>query len=567
MKYNNTGLHQARASDGSLIFGALNSNTTSPVPIGGGAQPPTSMPHVPAVTAVAHALDGFGRPLIASPAFEGFPADAFPQPGFHPTHNHHGPPTPHSFHGSQASVHADENGYPTYPPANGQTAYPGQPGGQAHRHMPTMSMDPQSGVHYSLSSGPMFSQLQAGTLQFLQSSAENAEFSDCTLELRLSTPVNQPGNRDAPLLVPCHRFILARSPILSEMLHSRSIPAGGRLVLELERDEIMRPDSFHFTLRTLYGWDLPEYPSGLLPSYHPQHSMKESFDITLGYLAAAKYLKLPYVYAKAMPHACHQLHWETIEKACQFALPSVVLAQPQSPRHKMGADKFNPSALVEAIIAFLVHEMPTDFVLDTNAGRCCFDRLPPSGSYEPRHAGPVVANGTSGPQIPESRGQPASHANMPRHPRVSGNPRLSSIQFGDLSLMNGGQNMANGQIQRQRQSSDIHSTLSRILVNLPFFMLKKILEHPGLALDPQSRVSLTSAVITEREARRFSVLNSGAPEFQVYVHRLETAPEPLVVQQIGDFYVNSLGFKEEVFPGEGPYLVQTWINGSGRTNS
>ncbi|KAB5551222.1 hypothetical protein GE09DRAFT_166567 [Coniochaeta sp. 2T2.1] len=42
----------------------------------------------PAATAVAPALDGFGRPLIASSAFHGLPPDAFPQSVFHPTHNY-----------------------------------------------------------------------------------------------------------------------------------------------------------------------------------------------------------------------------------------------------------------------------------------------------------------------------------------------------------------------------------------------------------------------------------------------------------------------------------------------
>jgi hypothetical protein len=103
-------------------------------------------------------------------------------------------------------------------------------------------------------------------------------------------------------------------------------------------------------------------------------------------------------------------------------------------------------------------------------------------------------------------------------------------------------------------------------------MLKQVLEHPGLAkpsgdLSPAARLKLISSVVAEREARRLAVLNKADPQLQVFVERLERAAEPLAVQQMGDFWVNSMGFKEEVFPGDVPYLAQTWIHGSGSVSS
>ena len=90
-------------------------------------------------------------------------------------------------------------------------------------------------------------------------------------------------------------------------------------------------------------------------------------------------------------------------------------------------------------------------------------------------------------------------------------------------------------------------------------MLKQILEHPGLGKTSASReanaawrLELISSVVAEREARRLASLSNGDPQLRVFVQTLEGAPEPLVVREMGDFLVNSMGFREEVFPGDVP---------------
>jgi len=510
-------------------------------------------------------VDPYGRPFLVSPGFEGFPPDGFPPPpAFHPPrhhqHHHHGPPTPHSFHGSQSSTHADDSGH------NGPAS---RSAGQSHRHMATMSLDTQSGLPFPLSGGSAptcaVSGMQAQTLQFLRGGYERADFSDCTLELNI-TNARQP--RDDRLVFPCHRFVISQSPTLNQMLRLRDIPAGGRLVLEVQ-DQYMRPDSFAFALRTLYGWDLGEGP---LPPFYPQQSIQDAFDVALGYASSAEYLHLPFIHAKGIHHACHQLHWDTIEKACQFAIPRTFFGQ--SARHGISpsSDVFAPFALVEAINVFLVNNIPADFVLDVNAGDCTFSRLPRSSvTSAPGPTGPVIAHGTSRsrPEMQHGRDGSVPHAYMPRGPRSAANPRLSSIRFGDLSVANG-QHVPNGQTDtaRPRSPSHVDATLSRILLNLPFPMLKQVLEHPGLGKPSASReanaawrLELISSIVAEREARRLASLSSGDTQLRVFVETLEGAPEPLVVREMGDFLVNSMGFREEVFPGDVPYLVQTWIHG------
>jgi hypothetical protein len=344
-------------------------------------------------------------------------------------------------------------------------------------------------------------------------------------------------------------------------------------VLDLQ-DDYVRSDAFHLTLRTLYGWDLGDGP---LHPYHPQQSVKDGFELALGYAASAQHLKLPFVYAKAIHHACHQLHWDTIERACQFALPSAVFGQSARHGNPSSPDALVPSHLIDAIMVFLVHNITEDFVLDPNAGDCGFSRLPrASAPVASSQAMPAKAHGTAGfrDERPQSRHASTSQTHMPRASRLSVNPRLSSIQFGDLSLANGSDKSSGGQVDAVKPPSPSHvdTILSRILLNLPFPMLKQVLEHPNLAkpsadLSLPSRQKLISSIVAEREARRVSTLNKGDAQLRVFMENLENAVEPLVVQHMGDFMVNSMGFKEEVFPGDVPYLVQTWIHGSGSVSA
>jgi hypothetical protein len=154
---------------------------------------------------------------------------------------------------------------------------------------------------------------------------------------------------------------------------------------------------------------------------------------------------------------------------------------------------------------------------------------------------------------------------------LSTNPRLSFIQFGDLAVANGNDNDITA-AARSCSPSHVDTVLSRILLNLPFPMLKQVLEHPTLLrqpgdLDHASRLKLISSIVAEREARRLAVLSNGDEQLRVYVKKLEGASQPLAVQEVGDFLVNNMGFKEEVFPGDAPYLVQTWINSHGSASA
>ncbi|KAK3360834.1 hypothetical protein B0T24DRAFT_685257 [Lasiosphaeria ovina] len=128
------------------------------------------------------------------------------------------------------------------------------------------------------------------------------------------------------------------------------------------------------------------------------------------------------------------------------------------------------------------------------------------------------------------------------------NPRLSSqIKFGDISPPN-----RNGHVPHDaavgpeavkkgnRMPSPNDTILSRILLNLPFDLLKRVLEHPQLA-KPSGELSIPARASC------------------VFQDTLDKAADPLAVEHVGDFLVNNMGYKEQVFLRDLPYLVHRWL--------
>ncbi|KAH6842638.1 hypothetical protein B0I37DRAFT_200813 [Chaetomium sp. MPI-CAGE-AT-0009] len=535
---NRPGFHQphlSNLSNGSLVFnGFHDSNASSPAPRSGGgfAPPPGLLPYPPPV-------DGYGRPLLASPAVDGFPPNLI---------NHPGPPTPHSFHGSQSSVQAEEHVFNHYPAGNGTAAHPPASAGQGTMPPPGM-VPPMNGTgHPTPGSVPAYQALrdQDEALSFLRHGISDNTFNDCVLEVRFpDSPEFQdhPGYRQLHRVLRTHghRFIFSRSPMLAGVMKSQGTAPGGVILLETN-DEYMRSDIFWYSLRSLYGWSLAD---GHLPTELRLRDIGDDLKTALGYISTARYLQLPWVHSVAVHRASSLLFWNTIELAVKFV--SQIMAV--SPRN----DGFNISALLEQVLSFIIHNFPANFALDINAGDYGFPRFPPSSPPTRNPNAPTIANGTSGGL--HSRQSSMTQAQMPRNPRVSSNLRLSQIKFGDISPSKNGCS--------SRAPTPNETLLSRILLNLPFEPLKQILEHPHLAklsgeLTPASRQSMITDIIVERELRRQRALEKADPQLRVYQERVENATGPLVVGHVDDFWVNNMGFKEEVFPGDLPYLVHTW---------
>lgn len=534
---NRPAFHQPHPSNGSFIYAGFDdSNASSPAPrVGGGFRPPPPGLHPYPQPAV----DGYGRPLLVSPAVDNFSPSLV---------NHHGPPTPHSFHGSQSSAPAEEGAFTPYAALNGHAGRPAAPGGQTL--MPPTGMNPSmnGNVHPAPSSVSTYQSLrdQDEALSFLRHGISDTTFNDCMLEVRFPDSPEFQDHRGYRQLhhvlrTHGHRFVFSRSPMLAGAMKAQGTMPGGVIFLEAN-DEYMRSDVFWYSLRTLYGWSLAD---GILPTELPLRDVRDDLKSTLSYVATARFLQLPWVHSVAVHRASRLIFWNTLEVAVKFI--SQVTAM--SPRN----DGFGVAELLEQVLSFIVHNFPADFILDTNATDYGFPRLPPTSPSPRNPNAPTIANGTSGGL--HSRQSSKSQAQMPRNPRVSSNLRLSQIKFGDISPSKSG--------QTQRALTPNDTLLSRILLNLPFELLKQILEHPHLAklsgeLNPTARQSMITDIIGERESRRLRALEKADPQLRVYQERVENATGPLVVGHMDDFWTNNMGFKEEVFPGDLPYLVHTW---------
>ncbi|KAK3303136.1 uncharacterized protein B0T15DRAFT_264814 [Chaetomium strumarium] len=533
--------HQPHPSSGSLMFsGFYDSNASSPAPRsgGGGFPPPGLFPYPPAP------VDGYGRPLLVSPAVEVI--------------GHHGPPTPHSFHGSQSSAQAEDAAFNHHAGLNGHAEYIAEQAGQGPIRAPGMNPPMNGTVHPTAGPVPGYQSLldQDEALSFLRHGITDSTFNDCVLEVRFpDTPDfhDHPGYRQLHrvLRTPGHRFIFSRSPTLAGIMKAQGTTPGGVISLEIN-DGYMRSDVFWYSIRTLYGWSLAD---GILPTELRLRDVRDDFKTALSYVATARYLQLPWVHSVAVHRASRLLLWNTIEEAVRFISKVVVM----SPRN----DGFGVPELVDQVLAFLVHNFPADFVLDTSAANFGFPRLPPSNPTPSKSNAPTAAYGTS--RGVHSRQPSKAQAQMPGNPRVSSNLRLSQIKFGDISPAESGHAVpdASDKPPARRAPTANDTILSRILLNLPFELLKQILEHPHLAklggdLSPSFRLSIITDIVAERESRRLRALEKAEPQLRAYQERVENAAAPVVVGNMDDYWVNNMGFKEEVFPGDLPYLVHTW---------
>ncbi|KAK3349619.1 hypothetical protein B0T25DRAFT_246874 [Lasiosphaeria hispida] len=545
--------HQAHPSNGSLVFGGFqDSNASSPAPHSGGGYAAPNMMYPP-----VGGMDGYGRPILVTPALDGFP------PGLM-NMNNHSPPTPHSFHGSQSSLQIDEHGFSQYPSVNGHghNGYSAEPVVQPPLHMPGGNAQLNGSIHPPASAS-VFQNLrglpeQDDSIAFLNSGVEDNTFNDCIIEMHFP---DSPHYQDHPdynhlrqiVTMPGHRFILSRSRTLAGIMKAQHTAPGGRLVLNLH-GEYLRSDVFCCTLRTLYGWSVGD---GIPPTELRLRDVRDDFNLALSYIATAQYLQLGWVHSASVQRASRMLFWETIELAVNFVLPNIVLSS-----HSRHAE-FSLMGLLGPILHFIVKNFPKDFVLDVNAGGYGFTRLPIVAP--PQNQNPAtIAHGTTGGQ--HSRQTSKSQSHILRNTRVSTNPRLSSIKFGDLSPpeRNGYGGAAPPETTQSRRAPSPHEALlSRILLNLPYELLKQVLEDPNLAgisgeLNPFARQTIIGEIIAEREARRLRTLDKANAQLQFLQEALEKAAAPLVVEQMGDFLVNNMGFKEEMCLGDVPFLVHTW---------
>ena len=524
-------MHHAHPSTGSVMFGGYEeSNNSSPVPPASlGNIPPYSYPltsqagrHGPQLSNGSHAqhmssgYSPMGAPIghlqrqdnlmNQSPSGDTFARRQMisfgPTDGYSPSATPSGfenqrlavydPATSHSFHGSQSSApNEQENGpafygqYPTAVISNGSNGHI-----EEVRLLQQPRLKPRSGSHVltPVNTGANFSGHPMGPpatvdhldglVNYVQAQFADSELADYTLELRYS------DDRAEPVRIPGHGLIFGRSPTLKSLMKTQGqvnngdVLTGKSLLIESD-DRFLRSDGFWMALQRLYGGPLLDIgtpamqhlPRTSQQSYPMPGTAADRCDLGLGYAAAGHILQIPPVINRGAEIAGHFVNWDTIEKALDFALDGGVDTQwtyGAQPEQARPVSTYGPAVniIIYGALNFVVSAFPPNFELDTSVGD------------------PVT-----------NRRLPVTLEDRPS------NSRLSFIKFGDHP---------SEETVKLESRASVTTILSKLLLNLPFHLLKYILESPRLGnvegwASTNLRLKVMHSVIEEREKRRIKV--------------------------------------------------------------
>lgn len=524
--------HQHTLSNGSLVFGGFNgSNASSPAPHSGGAfPPPVPMAHEPLP---GNGAGAFVRPMVtAAPAVD----------GYGPVPVSHGPLTPRSIHGSQSSRNGEE--FLGRPPVNGlnglEFGRPGPPPGAARAPFPPNTQPPFSPPGFDVDES-------MGFVNYIGQMFARPDFADCDVVLVIpehltSTNSQYPGKPNGPLRLPAHALVLAHHPMLGSLMQEQAHHSDGPREVRIASDDpFLRADSLWRAIKYVYGYRYVPLPRDV-----EKESDMEKFHFALGCVAAGALLDLLPISISGVREASKLVSWDTVEKGLDFALTDALVnvdhvGEGQHPLLQFRY-KYGPSVgeLVDKIMMFLIMRFPSHFTLDTTVQDSRYVRLPRLAAELPS------PQGQSKPEV--GHHNPAGH-NASRMSSIN-------IRFGDMDLGD-----ANG--RHSTKLSDGHNAaLSRILLNLPFEMLKSLLESNGLGGVPgwqtiQDRQRVMSDVVAEREARRLHFvgeLMAGRYPGPVPSEGLRSK-EPQLLK--GPW--NSVCWKEECLPtADVPMMLRKW---------
>jgi hypothetical protein len=564
--------HNAHPSVGSLVFGGYSdSNNSSPAPPSAGGAQHFAQPHHDSGRAQVytngnnvHTLSNGCSPIGPSGPGGYYPrqdtymapnpsAETYsrrqmayfgPSDGYSPSGTPSGienqrfppydPSTPRSFHGSQSSApnEQDGNGVPPYTQyataviSNGSNGHvedvhlyhqarpKGRTGsqsvalGQGNHAPPVMVQPPMP---------PAMDNLD-GLIGYLQSQFADPKFADYTLELRYS------DDRATPVRIPGHNLIFARSPRLNSLMtaQARDPSTNGltlrALLIETE-DRFLRSDGFWMAIQRLYGGPLLDPGVTMLASSHLSSTLPgtpaDRFEIALGYAAAGHILQMPPVVRRGIDIACQFVSWLTLEKALDFALDGGLDSQWTGDVHDISYQStYGPDVnrLIHSALNFIITMFPPNFELDTTV---------PEPTHNRRF--PLVVDARP----------------------ITPNPRLSSIKFGDHPSED---------TIRAGSSNPTTYTLSKILINLPYQLLRHVLESPHLGnvhgwATATLRQKVMHSIIEERERRRNKVLHSKVPNLERSNHHKQW---------------RAVGFQESLVPpfgtAETSSLTRTWVD-------
>lgn len=288
-----------------------------------------------------------------------------------------------------------------------------------------------------------------------------------------------------------HKVVLSRSPKLLELIQSSDPPASATIKTQVHvllKGDYVRLFPLMQSLKYLYGGPLLSFDQFRhhVSGGESLPTNEERMENALQHCATGAWLQLPAVATRGLEVAGSLLHWDTISTALAFALDgglnhawtiddgSEDKISCSSSDDSLGrldiacAPTYDPYAtqLLHRIIHFVIHVFPSDFYLDASA--------------------PQLITCSRLPFLPVSHESRASRSD----------PRLGRIRFGEMAM------------EDHQRPSLVTTTISSMLLSLPFTLLKCVLEHFDLVarLGPDTVASIMRQVIAEREVRRTTAL-------------------------------------------------------------
>lgn len=284
---------------------------------------------------------------------------------------------------------------------------------------------------------------------------------------------------------PVHALIVARSPALETQIKQASARSR-TLTLHIPR-AYFNDFAFAEALRFLYGGRL--LSAQMLHHGLPHDDMtgksefsvaRERMDQAIAYTFTGHALQVPPIITSGFEVIEKLLRPDTLEQALSFSLSADPLTQIHGEalldsRIDSLAEEHTPERLTHgaaflllkkrlllSIVDFIVFNFPAEFTLNTNA--------------------PQLAGCTRLPTASDTRSITHQH-------------RLSRIRFGELPP------------EAPNAPSPFVTLLSSILLSLPSFVLKHVLEHYALCgrIGPGKVAETMQAVVEERERRRQKV--------------------------------------------------------------
>ncbi|KAI9805479.1 MAG: hypothetical protein M1825_000730 [Sarcosagium campestre] len=349
---------------------------------------------------------------------------------------------------------------------------------------------------------------------YLLSMFGKTDLADFTLELRHTSDSTR------SLSIPVHSLIVARSPRLKALMSKAQESEKSKHIMLETSDRFIRPEAFRLALQSLYGSPLFDL-NYCTKSFSLQKAHKKT-EFALAYAAAGHLLDVSSITAQGVKVVSDLLQWDTVDLAIAFATEGVYnapllaeISRHASERQSSKSPERHPPSSESSCVGNASHSATSSSASSTSSHEGLRGLADVKGAYGAAshrllfecmdfitHNFPAdfVLSTTIGQSKAQLRFPAAAHFHL-----SASEARPSTVQFGDQPR------------QRSPRSTPMWTAMSRVLLSLPFELLKLILESLELGsavggVDARARERAARSIIAEREQRRRSVLQGpGVP--------------------------------------------------------